>query len=67
MKDILSRLADSPLSPTMTVVVGIVLLVVVWRMMKGMAKTVIMLGIIAAVIAVLVWMGLMDRPELPGR
>jgi hypothetical protein len=67
MKDILSRLADSPLSPTMTVVVGIVLLVVVWRMVKGMAKTVIMLGIIAAVIAVLVWMGLMDRPELPGR
>jgi len=67
MKDILSRLADSPLSPTMTAVVGIVLLIVVWKLVKGVAKTVLMLGIIAAVIAVLVWMGLMDRPEFPGR
>lgn len=62
MKDILSRLADAPVPPATAAVIGIILLILVWKLVKGMIKTVLMLAIIAAVFAVLVWMGKVDRP-----
>lgn len=65
MQGIMSRFTDSPAEFTIAAVVVVILLLGVWKIVKGVARTVIMLAIVAAVVAVLVRMGKMDKPELP--
>lgn len=65
MQGIMSRISDAPVEFTIAAVVVVILLLGVWKIVKGVARTVIMLAIVAAVVAMLVRMGKMDKPDLP--
>ena len=66
MQHMLSRLADAPLPPAVTLVIGLVVLVLVWKLIKGTLKLILMVAIAAAILGALVWMGKVDRDDVPG-
>lgn len=66
MEGLLSRIADAPGPFAIGAAIAIVLLWIVWKFVKGMAKTVLMIAIIVAVLAALVRMGKVEKPDVLG-
>jgi hypothetical protein len=63
MEGLMSRIADAPGSFAIGAAIAIVLLWIVWKFVKGMAKTVLMIAIVVAVLAALVRMGKIEKPD----
>ncbi len=57
MQGIIDAFVAQPIPFAIGAVVAVFLLIGVWKLMKGAAKVVVILLLIAAIIGVLVWMG----------